>query len=211
MDIENQVKEVLTFFKGLTYNEVEKKIIGRIYILNEDYYEVEINFTDFPNSLPVVKELLTRIPIKADRHTYTDNGSLCFTTRANAEILLKTKIKTLKDFINHILIPYLRNNSYYEIHNKYFSNEYSHGTLGVMESYKDILMINDNYKIARLILDRIEGRNLKFKDLCYCNSNLPLKKCKNGKHEKAYRTFKLISSDTLTNDLVKIIEFLKLD
>ena len=37
MDIENQVKEVLIFFKGLTYNEVEKKIIGRIYIINEDY------------------------------------------------------------------------------------------------------------------------------------------------------------------------------
>lgn len=210
MDIENQVKEVLTFFKGLTYNEVEKKIIGRIYILNEDYYEVEINFTDFPNSLPVVKELLTRIPIKADRHTYTDSGSLCFTTRANAEILLKTKIKTLKDFINHILIPYLRNNSYYEIHNKYFSNEYSHGTLGVMESYKDILLINDNYKIVKVIYDRIQGDKIKIKDKCYCESGLSLKKCQNGKHEINYRKFKLIKVETLTNDLVLMIEFLKL-
>lgn len=210
MDIEKQVKEVLILFSGLTYNEAEKKIIGKIYILNEDYYEVEINFTDFPNSFPVVKELLTRIPIKADRHVYTDSGSLCFTTKANAEILLKTKIKTLKDFINHILIPYLRNNSYYEIHGKYFKNEYSHGVLGILESYFDILQIKDKYKTVKLIYNRIQGDKIKIKEKCYCGSELSLKKCQNGKHEINYKKFKLIKLETLTNDLLLMIEFLKI-
>jgi hypothetical protein len=209
MGIENQVKEVLNLFKDLVFFEEEKKIGGKIYVLNEDYYEIEIQIQDFPSSFPIVKETLTRIPVKADRHVYIDTGSLCFTTKAIADILLKSKIKTLKDFIVNVLIPYLRNNSYYEIHGKYFENEYSHGVLGIIESYKDILKINGEYSIAKIMLDRIENRNIKFKDNCYCGSNFTLKKCSNGKHDKAYREFKFINKETLTRDLMQMIEFLK--
>ncbi|MBC5834482.1 hypothetical protein G6N05_07130 [Flavobacterium sp. F372] len=209
MGIENQVKEVLNLFKDLVFFEEEKKIGGKIYVLNDDYYEIEIQIQDFPSSFPIVKETLTRIPVKADRHVYIDTGSLCFTTKAIADILLKSKIKTLKDFIVNVLIPYLRNNSYYEIHGKYFENEYSHGVLGIIESYKDILKINGEYSIAKIMLDRIENRNIKFKDNCYCGSNFTLKKCSNGKHDKAYREFKFINKETLTRDLMQMIEFLK--
>lgn len=209
MDIKKEITEVLNLYKELVYNEDENKLIGKIRVAQEDYYNVIIDLDDYPNFLPSVKETLHRIPRKLDRHIYVDSGNLCFTTRAKADIILKTKIKSLKDFISLILIPYLRNNSYYEIQGKYFNAEYSHGSLGIIEAYRDILKINNVYKIARAILDRTRNKNLGFKDECYCGSGDAFKKCSNGKHNRAYREFKLIDDKILKYDLLQIIDYLK--
>jgi hypothetical protein len=205
MEITSQINEVLKDFKELHYFEDEKCFRGKIFILDDDFYEVEIRINEFPNAFPIVKETLLRIPRKPDRHVYTDTQSLCFTTKAKADIFLKTKIKTIKHFILEILIPYLRNNSYYEINGKYFNEEYSHGALGILESYKDILKIEKRDKIIKVINDRLKGRNIRNCEVCYCGSGKSLVNCSNGKHIRGYQKLKLISLSCLRNDLTLIL------
>lgn len=209
MDIKKEIAEVLSLYNELVYDNDKIELAGKIRVAKQDYYNVVIDLTNYPNRIPSVRETLYRIPRKLDRHIYLPSGNLCFTTRAKADILLKTKIKSLKDFILLILIPYFRNNSYFEIHKHYFKTEYSHGVLGLIEAYRDILKINDAYKIARVIFDRTEKKNFGFKDKCYCGSGNSFKKCMNGKHDRAYREFKLIDDRTLKDDLVLIIDYLK--
>ncbi|MDM1397845.1 hypothetical protein HX049_11715 [Myroides odoratimimus] len=204
MDINDQIKQVLQKHKGFKLVKDSCILYGSLLISEEDSYEVEINFKNFPACFPIVHELDDRIPKKVERHIYSDTGSCCFTTRAKADIFLETQIFTLLDFIDKIVIPYFENNSYYEINGRYHGDEYSHNKQGVIEGYYDILGITDILPIYRLILNRLKGQKIKLKDGCYCGSKEALKKCNNGLHERKYRNFRKIKKDTLLIDCVTI-------
>lgn len=136
-----------------------------------------------------------------DRHIYPSAGACCFTTSAIALILLKTKVYSLLVFLNEIVVKYFENNSYYEINGRYFDEEYAHGSLGIQVAYCDILDVKSTSILSYLLVERLEGRLISENDLCYCNSNIQLGKCKNGKHLNNYRSFLLIDQRVLFNDL----------
>lgn len=201
MDINEEIKEVLLKYKNLKYDEQNNILYGKIFVTDDDDYELKIELDNYPKLFPRVYEIDDRIPKKADRHIYTDTGSLCFTTKAKAQILLKTKINSLLEFFNEILIKYLENNSYYEIHKKYFKEEYSHNPLGVLEAYQEVLGVKDANLIAKLLYERMNGRKLKIRDFCYCHSGLTMKKCNQGKHSQNYRIFRKIDKEVIEEDL----------
>lgn len=201
MDIKNQIEEVLLKHKGLTYHSDVNAFKGELFLPDGDSYELIINLELYPRFFPVVYEVGGRIPVKLDRHMYTDTGSCCFTTGAKSQILLKTKITSLVKFLDEIVIRYFENNSYYEINGTYFYSEYDHGSMGVVQSYQDILSITDIKRIGRLILQRLQNKKLSIRDLCYCNSGQSLKNCHGGLHCKNYRLFRMIDKDVLYNDL----------
>lgn len=201
MDINNEINDVLATYTQLIYEKSENALIGDLLIDKHDSYEVKIVLDSYPSHIPTVYETEGRIPNKTDRHIYSDTGSCCITTRAKGQILLKTKVNSLKKVIEMLIIPYFQNNSYYEINREYFADEYSHNFMGVIEGYQDILGTNNNFAICRLIYDRLNKGKLKIKDQCYCGSNLLLKKCNRGKHDQCYRQFKLIDKQTLVTDL----------
>ncbi len=198
---EEQIKLVLELHSGMKYNEVSHELSGVIYITPDDFYEVRIALQRFPARFPVVIETEERIPKKEDRHIYPEGGSLCFTTRAIEEILLKTKITDLQSFIRDILIPYLQNNSLYEIHGKYFDQEYEHGAPGILQGYQDILDIQNPVMIAKIMIAHANGEKIKAHDKCYCGMGLSLLRCSNGDHRRNYKNFKLIDKRILLSDL----------
>jgi len=201
MDIKREIGEVLKSYPLLAYDKDKNELKGELYITNSDSYELRIELTPYPRFFPNVYEVNERIPNKPDRHIYTNTGSFCFTTTAKSQVFLGTKIKTLTLFIKEIVVPYLQNNSYYEIKRKYKTDEYSHDSSGVIEGYRDILQIDDDLKIAQIIVRRIEGEKLKIHYPCYCGSRLTMKKCFSGKHDLAYRNFKKIEKEVLYSDL----------
>jgi len=209
MDISNQIDEVLAKHKGLIYHSEDDSLSGELVLPEGDSYELRIVLDSYPQFFPKVYETDGRIPVKMDRHMYTDTGSCCFTTSAKSQILLKTKITSLLKFVDEIVVRYLENNSFYEINGKYCYGEYNHGSMGIVQSYQDILGITDIKIIGRLMVQRLQNKKLRIKDLCYCNSNQSLKKCHNGLHCNNYRLFRMIDKDVLYNDLHHIENLLK--
>ncbi len=201
MDIKQEINEVLLKYKTLSYNSNSNHISGELFISKDDSYDILIDLSSYPSSFPNVFETSERIPIKVDRHIYTDTGSCCLTTKAKAQVLLKTQITSLTIFIKEIVIPYFQNNSYFEINKKYKTDEHSHGVLGIVEGYRDILKMNKDYLIAKLMYNRINGEKLKIHNNCYCGSGITLKKCTSGLHDKHYRLFKKIDKPLLEYDL----------
>ena len=209
MEINKQINDLLNKYKDLTYIEEKNIVVGKIYLSENDYYEVSIDLSTYPKRFPNVEEIGERIPKKADRHIYTDSGTCCFTTKAKSEILLKTKIKSLESFVRLIVVPYFENNSYYEINKNYFTEEYSHHIKGILEGYKDILALDNNYKIVTILYDRLTNNEARYQSKCYCGGTKPLRNCSNGKHFKNYNKLKLIERSTLVSDLTNIVEYMK--
>lgn len=203
MDINYEIEELMQKYPTLEYNSEKKELYGDLYISKNDCYEIKIDLIPYPKYFPNVYEVGERIPPKVDRHIYTDSGACCFTTLAKSQILLKTKIKNLSYFIKEIVIPYFKNNSYYEINKKYKLGEYSHGFFGIIEGYIDILNLKNVKLLANIIYNRVKGKKLKIQDACYCGSGVSLKKCSSGLHDRSYRDFKKIDVEVLENDLHK--------
>lgn len=201
MEICKQINEVERCFPSLTFSPEKNEFSGELNISDSDSYQIRIDLNPYPKLFPYLFETEERIPIKPDRHIYTDTGACCLTTKAKAQVLLKSKIKTLKDFIKEIVIPYFQNNSYFEINKKYITDEYAHSYQGVVDSYKDILKINDELIIGKTIYNRLNNPKLKIHHQCYCGSGVKLKNCFGSLHDKAYREFKLIDKEILKVDL----------
>jgi len=211
MDIKRQIKAVLKENPKLLFNEDLNEFSGLLAVGDNDEYDVKIVLNDFPKSFPMVFEIGERIPCKVDRHIYEFSGSCCLTTSAKESILLKSKIQTISDFIDLMVIPYFQNNSYYELNKSYVSGEYSHDVIGILEAYAEILRINTlhvskvTHFITQTIEMRIEGKELSVSDSCYCGSGISFYKCSNGIHKRAYSDFKKIDLAILSFDLYKKI------
>lgn len=191
-------------------NEPELETIsGSIDVDLADTYYIMIDFSDFPETPPIVYETGERIPRKADRHTYSD-GALCLTTDAQMDIALKTYAKTHLLFLENIIIPFLQNNSYYEINGQYTYGEYPHGPeVSTIHTYFDILDIKDAKQVFSIIYEKLyEKKRFKPNMLCYCESQKKIKKCRD--HLKRYEAFRKIRNQTLINDLRYISEYVKL-
>jgi len=210
MGISKEIEDVLTKHKGLVYHLGSHSLSGELFLPDDDSYDVVIKLDMYPELFPTVLEVGGRIPNKLDRHMYVDSGSCCFTTAAKSQVLLKTKIKSLLTFIDEIVIRYFQNNSYFEINKKYCYDEYDHGSMGIVQSYQDILDINDVKSIGRLMLQRLQNKKLSIRDLCYCNSGQSLKKCNSGLHCNNYRLFRMIDKEILHNDLKYFKNVLKI-
>jgi len=211
MHINQQIIEVIKHYPTLNHDEINNSLNGELFISKGDSYDVIIELGSFPKSFPVVYEVGERIPREIHRHTYSDTGSCCLTTKAKADILLKTKIANLHLFVKDIVVPYFQNNSYFEINEEYKTEEYSHNGLGVVEGYRDILQTSNDRMIERLILYHAQGnKKLRLHDTCYCGSGLSFKHCNQGKHYKCYKDFRKIENDTLKNDYRIFAQGLKL-
>ncbi|WP_375562720.1 hypothetical protein ACE193_09360 [Bernardetia sp. OM2101] len=192
--MDKNIEGVLQKYPSLSL--VEEGIIeGFLEVGNEDKYFIKIDITNFPTSFPRVWETNERIPRKVDRHINKDD-TLCFTTQVYIEILLATQVKSLVDFAEIILIPYLQNNSYFEINKEYKFGEFSHNYISaIIDSLKEILNIERIDVITRLVFLASKNFKIRPNDKCFCGSNLKIKICKN--HLKGFKDLRKISKSTL--------------
>lgn len=199
----DEIKRILEFQPGLVFNEDKRIFEGYICLSDTDHYQVIIDTLPFPEHFPDVLEIGERIPRKLDRHKFNNSDKCCITTNANAQILLKTEINSIMEFISRIVVPYFQNNSYHEINGEYLQGEYSHGNIGILEGYQDILGIEDPVTIASIIYDRIEGKKMTIRDKCFCGNGESLKKC--STHLANYRRFRHINKNTLIQDFKQLL------
>lgn len=195
--MENDIQAILDTYKGLFFCKKKNTLEGELCISQNDCYDIIIDITPFPTSFPKVFEVGERIPSKLSRHKFNNSEQCCLTTDAKAAILLKTKIKTLSDFMSLIIVPYFENNSYFEINRRYKFGEFSHDIDGIIEGYVEILGIQKIERIIDTLMQRVRGRKVRPNDKCYCGNGMKLKNC----HSKKYKLFRLVSTDIIKRDL----------
>jgi hypothetical protein len=159
-------------------------------IIIEDVYEMEIDLSK-QGFLPPVRETGGRILRSKekwnveqliDMHVYP-NGTACLCIRTEEQLKMPNGF-SLKDFFENLLIPYFYYQSFFEKSGKEPWKGYSHGDLGILESY--LCQKNSSPGLLRLFLDNlsdglqrclINNIQLKGYQLCICQSKRKFRKC----------------------------------
>jgi hypothetical protein len=138
-----------------------------------DRYLVEITLpSEFPDAVPVVREISGRIPALADRHVYR-NGTLCVLV---PEDWLLHERRTLLSFLDGPLRNFFIGESLVARGHPRPFGERSHGLRGLFEAYGEIVGSADPLTIRRY-LECLAKRQIKGHWDCPCGSGLRVRKC----------------------------------
>jgi len=147
-----------------------------------DTYEIRVVvMMGFPWREPIVFETANRIPRIADRHISEGNGDCCLGVWE--EWLLRSKNHSAAAFINGPLHDYFLSQSWFETKGVWPFDDRSHGSLGILESYCDILDLDLDRKVAMAYLRTLSRGRVKGHVLCPCGSGLRLRNCHSSKLE----------------------------
>lgn len=182
---------------------------GQIDIVDDgatlETFDVLIQYTEgFPNGYPLTYEIGGRFPrSNRDLHINSD-GTLCLNVEQEEALETRNGITT-NDFIQKVLIPNLAWRVCKLEGLTTELDEYRHGILGIIDSYKEKLK-TDNVRLilvllGRAALNQIPERN----DLCFCGSEKKYKLC----HHQAIESLKLIKRDVLIKHFKAIKEALE--
>ena len=194
-----QIDEVLAKYPGLSRHSIDGVDIikGTIDLIDtfgqhRDTYEIEIHPTSgYPFRFPLLWETGGRIPRNIDWHVFESDGHCCIKVEPEEIIMCKKGI-SLIDFIDKEVIPYFFNQTFRRI-NGYFIKERSHGLLGVIEYYQQVLKEQNPFKMVQL-LEFIQSGVEPFRtSTCFCGSNLKYRKC----HRDGFRLLKQLSDGVL--------------
>lgn len=176
--------------------EIEGEIGSRI----KDKYKIMIIFPDdYPNSIPIVKELGNRIRHIPYNHVNPQNayitGSLCMGTATEMHLIFN-KEKNILNFLNEILIPFLYYTSYKEKHGIEPYQSRPHGEKGILDFYKEYFKMRNINNIIKLLNYIVEHKkkNPKF---CPCNSGIVTKKC----HKNMIDVLSEVPSQVIREDI----------
>ena len=160
---------------------------------------MEFNFPpNYPESFPVVKELDFKIPSTFHRNP---DKNLCLCTPVE-QYLIFSKEPTLNNFIINLLNPYLLSWLWYERYNKMPWGERKHGSMGIIESYQELLNLTSSKHTIRFMDNFIYNR-FHFRLECPCGSGLAYRRC----HEKTINNLEMIlPKKQLINDFLCIME-----
>ncbi len=139
-----------------------------------DSYSIEIVVPDgFPQLLPQVKEVGGRIP--ADFHHYPD-GTLCLGSPIRLYLLIG-RYANLSDFARRCLLPYLFGYSYREKYGRLPFGELEHGHAGIMSDLRNLLAVDDDVQVLRLLDLAGTPRMKANRQRCPCDSGQRVGRC----------------------------------
>ena len=141
-----------------------------------DRYSVELQLArDHPKSLPVVREVGGRIPRHADRHIISNDGTAC--------VLLPDERwrfwppgAPLLNFLTGPLHSFFLAQSLVERGDPWPFGQWSHGAIGIVEFYSEMLGTKDIRMIARY-LDYLASKEIKGHWPCPCHTGRRLRDC----------------------------------
>ena len=188
--IRNQFDELREKYPGLylTYhNKAAWSISGLLYFVAsyegqeiEDKYSIELLvWNNFPNSIPLAKEIGGRIP--KTFHHYENDG-LCL----GAPLAIRQTFRqepTLLGFTNNCLIPYLYSFSYKSQYGKMPFGELSHGSQGLLEYYQSVFKVDNKKAVVRL-LQVLTENNYQTNVKCPCGSRKQIRNCHGNQLQK---------------------------
>lgn len=193
MTFDAQLEEVVEVFPTLSITgNSERHLVGYIDIIDTvgkhwDTFEVEIRATnEYPYRFPKIYEIGGKIPRIPDWHINGD-GSCCVDVEPEEIIACMNGISVL-DFLKNHGLPHLSNQAHRRAEGYYKNGEYSHGTSGIIQYYKGILKVDDNYDILmHLKYIGTHGRPNRVAK-CYCGSGDKFRHC----HRDAFDRIKHI-------------------
>lgn len=146
----------------------------------KDSYAVEIVIrSDYPASPPTVKEIGGAIP--TDFHRFPKTGNLCLAAPVEL-VRVFAQERTVRHYINRLLIPYLFSYTYFREHGQLPHGELSHGLLGLLEYYREFFAVGlvTAMKLLKLLADSFAPPLMP----CPCNSGRTLQDCHGPKLEE---------------------------
>lgn len=137
-------------------------------------FELEIIVSnDFPNTLPVVREITKKIDRKYP-HLYS-NGQFCLASNIELKIYFSNN-RDIGTFIDDYVITYLYTYRYYEEYGVYPYGERSHGMMGDLEYLKELFRVDEWNKVLEIMIF-ISKSNYRGHLLCPCQSGEKLRNC----------------------------------
>ncbi|WP_240602819.1 SEC-C metal-binding domain-containing protein [Paracoccus endophyticus] len=151
-----------------------------------DSYQIKAGITaGFPAEEPVVFEEGGRIPRIADRHVFPKDGNCCLGVWE--EWLLRAPDHRFETFFTGLMHDYFVSQTYYEVNGVWPFGERSHGMLGVLEAYADLLGIALDAKIISDHLLLLSRQQIKGHALCPCGSGRRLRQCHSDDFQRLTR------------------------
>jgi len=105
-------------------------------------FNIKIELNGFTSGFPKLI-VLEDFPQKAERHFYTDADKLIACVCGVVEELEFMENFNIKDYIEQKVVPFLYGQLFFDKYEKWPWSDYSHNTLGVLESYSN--SNNDRY------------------------------------------------------------------
>lgn len=162
----------------------------------EDCFEVEIS-NIYGNQVPVVREISKKIEKTKNQLGLKDlmdlhingDGTFCLCVKTEESLILNNSFNLI-DFFEKLLIPFLYYQSYYYKYQIEPWEGYSHGNMGILESYlkksdksnKDLINIYFNYLSKNIRLGIKQNIKLRGHNNCLCGSGNKFRNC----HKNAY-------------------------
>lgn len=179
--IENQFEELRSIYQYLQLIREEENtyIVGQLrfsasYLGSSpiyDQYDIKIFIPeDFPNEPPRTFECSGKIP--SNFHTNPD-GTLCL--GSPLEVRMKFK-NNLLIYVQDLVVPFLYSYSHYQKYGKLPYGELSHGALGILESYKEMLRVTNNNVVLKFLYILATGK-YRGHHVCPCGSAMKIRKC----------------------------------
>ena len=190
-------------------NEIE--IIGRIRfdqkykdIQLQDEYLIQILFPlNFPDQIPIVREINGRIKSSADYHNDKERDGFCLGVPGEIHNKICNS-PTFNYFIAEIVVPFLYANTFYEKYKKYPWPTREHCSKGIIEYYQSLFKFNDEKVTQNFLLNIAFFKNsISGHNLCPCGSGKKFKDC----HRKEYTDLiKYHSHRNIQKDVLQIIK-----
>jgi len=140
-----------------------------------DRFLIEIKFPfDYPESIPVLREVGGRIPWHEDRHVIPGNGEAC--PIIPEEWLIRPDYDSVLAFLNGPVRNFFLGQILVESGQPWPFGERSHGLPGLIEAYGEVLGTSDEHTLRRY-LDCLSREALKGHWECPCGSTKRLRDC----------------------------------
>ncbi len=170
----------------------------------QDEYSIQILFpTDFPHTIPIVRETSGRIESSADYHNDKEGDGFCLGVPGEINKKIRDN-PTFKYFITDIVVPFLYANTFHERYNKYPWPTRGHCSKGIIEYYQSLFKFKDERVTQNFLLNIAFFKNsISGHHLCPCGSGKKFKDC----HRNEYTDLiKYHSHRNIQKDVLQIIK-----
>jgi hypothetical protein len=180
--MKNQLRKEYPFLHALIENK-QFYIRGSLFIFDIyknkkiDRYSIEIKIPqNYPESIPIVKEIGARLPKTIDRHFFPFDKSACLFLRDERYKYFPPG-SSIIDFIKGPVENFFLSQTYFDSTGKWLFGERSHGSDGIIEFYSEELG-TDKYQAIKIFLEYLSSKKcIKGHRDCYCGSGKKLRDC----------------------------------
>jgi hypothetical protein len=167
-DLHVHIENEKVFIRGSFPITFENEILDR--------YQVEIEFPlDYPDSVPIVREIGGRIPRAVDSHIIPATGQCCLFL-PDERWKAHPKGSSFLDFLNGPVRNFFLGQTMVRLGQSWPFGEHAHGIKGIIEYYKGLLETEDVFTILNY-LDYMSKPVIKGHWSCPCGSGNRLRKC----------------------------------